>query len=201
MEAKEVRACLGIPDLLSGQPPARGRVVPNASDDIVLRSYVPGDAPRVRELFIAVNRLLSPPHLHDAFEHYISRSLLEEIDRIPEYYGGRHGGFWVALRDEHILGMFGLELVGAGVMELRRMYVDPAARRGGIARQMLHFAEEECRRRKIVRLELSTSELQAAALAFYRRAGYEMVREEIVEAASNKTLGGGLRRYYFQNVL
>ena len=66
---------------------------------------------------------------------------------------------------------------------------------------MLQFAEVECRRRKIVRLELSTSELQAPALAFYRRAGYEIVREEIVEAASNKTLGGGLRRYYFQKVL
>jgi putative acetyltransferase len=115
--------------------------VPNASNDIVLRSYVPGDGPQVRELFIAVNRLLSPPHLRDSFERYISRSLLEEIDRIPEYYGGRHGRFWVALSGERILGMFGLELVGAGVMELRRMYVDPAAQRGGIARQILLFAE------------------------------------------------------------
>jgi GNAT superfamily N-acetyltransferase len=175
--------------------------VPNASTDIVLRSYAPRDAPQVRQLFIAVNRLLSPPHLREAFEHYISRSLVEEIDRIPEYYCGRHGGFWVALRGEQILGMFGLELVGADVMELRRMYVDLAARRGGIARQMLQFAEDECRRRNIARLELSTSELQSAALAFYRRAGYRMIRDEIVETASNKTLGGGIRRYYFEKVL
>jgi putative acetyltransferase len=97
--------------------------------------------------------------------------------------------------------MSGLELVGADVMELRRMYVDLAARRGGIARQMLQFAEDECRRRNIARLELSTSELQSAALAFYRRAGYRMIREEIVETASNKTLGGGIRRYYFEKVL
>jgi GNAT superfamily N-acetyltransferase len=49
------------------------------------------------------------------------------------------------------------------------MYVDPGARRHGIARQMLRFAEDECRRRKIFRLELSTSELQDAAVALWER--------------------------------
>jgi GNAT superfamily N-acetyltransferase len=86
-------------------------------------------------------------------------------------------------------------------MELRRMYVDPAERRAGIARQMLKFAEEECRRRGIPRLELSTSELQYAALALYRQAGYLLLREEVAETASNKTVGGGIRRYYFAKTL
>lgn len=31
-------------------------------------------------------------------------------------------------------------------MELRRMYVHPDVRRRGIARQMLRFAEDECRK-------------------------------------------------------
>ena len=57
------------------------------------------------------------------------------------------------------------------------MYVDPAARRAGIARQMLQFAEEECRRRGILRLELSTSELQYADLSLYRQAEYLLLRE------------------------
>ena len=35
------------------------------------------------------------------------------------------------------------------------------------------------------------------ALTLYRNAGYENVREEIADAASNKTLGGGIRRYHF----
>jgi putative acetyltransferase len=46
-------------------------------------------------------------------------------------------------------------------------------------------------------LELSTSELQGAALSLYRNAGYQMVREEVAHSASNKTLGSGIRRYYF----
>ncbi|MGT2501986.1 GNAT family N-acetyltransferase [Bradyrhizobium guangxiense] len=151
----------------------------------------------MRELFIQVNRLLAPAHLAEAFESYITRSLVEEMDRITDYYASRDGGFWVADDDSEIVGMFGLEAVGAEAMELRRMYVAPSARRRGIALKMLAFAEQECRRRNRSELQLSTSELQQDALALYRNAGYEAVREEIAETASNKTLGGGIRRYHF----
>jgi GNAT superfamily N-acetyltransferase len=171
------------------------------SSEISIRPFVEADAPQVRALFIAVNRLLAPPDLRDAFEAYITRSLAEEIDRIDVYYGDREGGFWVAHSGDLIVGTFGLERAGGQAMELRRMYVDPAARRAGIARQMLQFAEEECRRRDIPRLELSTSELQHAALALYRQAGYLLLCEEVAETASNKTVGAGIRRYYFAKTL
>jgi putative acetyltransferase len=165
--------------------------------EILIRGFAPADAADVRELFIRVNRLLAPAHLAEAFERYIQRSLVEEIDRLADYYSGRDGGFWVAVDDGDIVGMFGLEAVGEHAMELRRMYVAPTARRRGIARRMLAFAEQECRRRNRLQLQLSTSELQQDALALYRNAGYEGVREEIADAASNKTLGGGIRRYHF----
>jgi putative acetyltransferase len=172
------------------------------STKISIRPFVEADAPQVRALFIAVNRLLAPPDLRDAFEAYITRSLAEEIDRIDVYYGAREGGgFWVAHSGDLIVGTFGLQRAEGQAMELRRMYVDPAARRAGIARQMLQFAEEECRRREIPRLELGTSELQHAALALYRQAGYLLLREEVAETASNKTVGGGIRRYYFAKTL
>lgn len=167
------------------------------ASEIRIRAFLPADAAAVRELFIQVNRLLAPVHLAEAFEGYITRSLAEEIDRLADYYSGRSGGFWVAVDDDEIVGMFGLEASGERAMELRRMYVAPGARRRGIARKMLAFAEGECRRRNRPELQLSTSELQQDALALYRNAGYEKVREEIADAASNKTLGGGIRRYHF----
>jgi len=167
------------------------------ASEIRIRAFLPADAAAVRELFIQVNRLLAPVHLAEAFEGYITRSLAEEIDRLADYYSDRSGGFWVAVDDDEIVGMFGLEASGEHAMELRRMYVAPGARRRGIARKMLAFAEEECRRRNRLQLQLSTSELQQDALALYRNAGYENVREEIADAASNKTLGGGIRRYHF----
>src|SRR5438552_2298084 len=157
-----------------------------------IRPFVAEDAVPVRELFIKVNRLLAPPPMTEAFEGYITVSLKEEIDRIADYYGERYGAFWVAVGGEQLVGMFGLEPSSRDAMELRRMYVDPAARRRGIARMMLQFAEDECRRRGRPRMDLSTSELQGEALSLYRNAGYALMHEEVAVAASNKTLGGGI---------
>ncbi len=171
------------------------------STQALIRPFRDEDGPQVRELFITVNRLLSPPHMRDAFEAYITGSLAEEVDRITAYYGERDGGFWVAERENTIVGMFGLERVNADAFELRRMYVAPSARRTGIARSMLQFAEDEARRRNARTLELSTSELQPAALALYKGAGYRLLREVVAEQASNKTLGGGIRRYHFEKHL
>jgi GNAT superfamily N-acetyltransferase len=72
-------------------------------------------------------------------------------------------------------------------------------RRQGIARRMLQFAEDECRRRRIKRLELSTAEIQYAAIALSE--GYRLVRQETAETASNKAVGSGIRRSYFEKVL
>jgi putative acetyltransferase len=48
---------------------------------------------------------------------------------------------------------------------------------------------------------LSTSELQQAAISLYRNLGYQMVREEIGMEQSNKTVGGGIRRFHFEKNL
>jgi putative acetyltransferase len=168
---------------------------------VAIRSFADDDTAQVRQLFIAVNRLLSPPDLRAAFEAYIERALADEIDRISAYYGDRKGGFWVAVIGDEVVGTFGLEPTPDGRMELRRMYVKPSARRQGIARQMLQFAEAECRRRNIRCLELSTAEIQTAALTLYGTAGYALVREETADMLSNKTVGSGLRRYFFEKVL
>jgi len=128
--------------------------------EIEIRAFSPGEAAAVRELFIRVNRLLAPAGMREAFESYIARSLKQEIERICEYYSELRGGFWIAADGARILGMLGLEPSGEGAMELRRMYVDPDWRRQGIARAMLDFAEEECRRRNRPRMNLSTSDFR-----------------------------------------
>lgn len=171
------------------------------SDAIVIRAFAAEDAAAVRDLFVRVNRLLAPAAMREAFEDYIQRSLVEEIDRISEYYASKGGGFWVAVQSGTLVGMFGLEPSGDSGMELRRMYVDPQRRKQGVARTMLAFAEDECRRRGRPTMDLSTSELQGDALALYRRTGYVLVREDVATAATNKTLGGGIRRYHFTKSL
>lgn len=168
---------------------------------VQVRAFRQADAAAVRDLFIKVNRALAPASMKQAFDDYIQRSLVEEIDSIETYYSARDGGFWVAELAGRLVGMVGLEAVSPTAMELRRMYVDPDVRRRGLGRTLLQFAEDECRRREYETLELSTSALQVEALALYRDAGYQLLREEVAETGSNKALGGGLRRYYFSKVL
>jgi GNAT superfamily N-acetyltransferase len=171
-----------------------------ASAGLTIRPYEPSDHVGVRNLVVDINRELAPAAMRVAFEEYIARSLREEIDRIPEYYGAQGGGFFVALDEDALVGVFGLERWNTAAAELRRMYVRRDRRRSGIARQMLRYAEALCRKAGCRRLTLSTSELQPAALALYRKSGYRLVREEVSTAATNKAVAG-LHRFHFEKEL
>lgn len=166
-----------------------------------IRRYTDADHAAVRGLFIQINRELAPTHLSVAFESYVAVSLAREIDRLADYYSEKQGSFWVAHDGVQLAGMFGIEGVASAAAELRRMYVDIAYRKRGLVRMMLEHAERTCREAGTAALTLSTSELQQAALAFYKNAGYRLVREETGAAQSNKTVGGGIRRYFFEKQL
>lgn len=168
---------------------------------MLIRKYESSDGPAVRALFVEVNRAMAPVAMREAFEAYIAQSLREEIDRIEAYYAERNGSFWAVEEVGRLAGMFGLETSGERTAELRRMYVAPAARRRGLGRKMLAHAERVCLEAGNDRLVLSTSELQPQALQLYRTSGYRLVREEVAQAASNKTVGSGLRRFHFEKVL
>ncbi|MGB9365462.1 MAG: GNAT family N-acetyltransferase [Xanthobacteraceae bacterium] len=162
--------------------------------------YCDSDHPAVRDLFIRINRELARPDLREAFESYMAVSLRDEIDRLAEYYAERDGAFFVVYDGNKLAGAFGLERLGSEAAELRRMYVDAAYRRQGLARMMLEYAEQACRDAGTRVLTLSTSELQQAALALYRASGYRLVSEETGAAQSNKTVGN-IRRYHFEKML
>ena len=164
----------------------------------LIRPFEPNDASAVQDLFVRVNRELAPPQWREEFEQYIALSLREEIGRIAEYYDGTVGrSFWVAVDGGRLIGNYGLEPSGPGAFELRRMYVEPSLRRQGLARDMLAHAEQTCVKQGRSELVLSTSEIQTVAIALYRASGYQLVREEIAQSISNKTVGHGLRRFHF----
>ncbi len=168
-----------------------------------IRSFQKSDGAAVRALFVEVNRLLTPPTVERPFQAYIQRCLAEGIERLADYCGERRGGFWVAVGAEPyaITGMFGSEAARPDEMELRRMYVDPSAQRDGIATAMLARAEDERRQRGTERLVLSTSELQGPAIALYLKAGYREMEATIAVESSNRTVGGGIRRFKLEKVL
>jgi GNAT superfamily N-acetyltransferase len=85
------------------------------------------------------------------------------------------GLFVVALLDGAAVAMGGWRWVGApaaGVAEIKRMYVAPAARRRGLSRVVLAELERTAALAGVRRLELLTGQPQQPAIALYRGAGY-----------------------------
>lgn len=66
----------------------------------------------------------------------------------------------------------GLKPLGGGAVEIKRMYVVPAARRRGIARRMLARIEAEARARGYAVVRLDTGPRQPSAERMYRDAGF-----------------------------
>ncbi|WP_290053565.1 GNAT family N-acetyltransferase [Amycolatopsis solani] len=73
------------------------------------------------------------------------------------------------------LGCGGLRLLGPGSGEVKRMYVEPAARGTGVATALLRALEDHARAFGIARLLLETGAGQPDAIRFYQREGYEPI--------------------------
>ena len=144
---------------------------------------------------------LTPPELREAFQAYVEQAIADELGRIEEYYFGREDqGFWVADAGG-VVGMVGIEHRNPQTAELRRMAVEKAQRRKGIARELVATAEAFSRSRGYRRIVLSTSELQVAAMRLYESSGYRLVREEKNAPATHKSAGAGFTRYHYEKAV
>ena len=91
-------------------------------------------------------------------------------------FAAPRGGFVVGYLDGAPVAMGGWSFtasdLGDRVAKIRRMYVDAAARRQGLARAVLGHLEAEAARHGTTMIILATGEPQLEAIAFYRRHGY-----------------------------
>ncbi len=90
------------------------------------------------------------------------------------------------------VGYCGYELAGmngdgsaSATMKLGQVYVLEPHRRMGLGRHMLRHVEDRARERGSRGLWLQVNKKNAAAIAFYRSAGFEVVREAVFD------IGGG----------
>jgi GNAT superfamily N-acetyltransferase len=181
---------------------ARGELVAVTYKPARIRAYRQPDRAQVERLWIDINRELAPEAMRDAFEHYIATALLDELQNaLTVFSPSKRNGLWVVEIDGPIVGCFGLEAQGPDVTELRRMYLRADHRGGGVAQQMLAFAEEQARASGFARMILSTAAIQKQAVRFYAKSGYRLLRSETAQAMSTKTVGNGLLRHYFEKRL
>ena len=70
------------------------------------------------------------------------------------------------------VGCFAVRVIGPGVAELKRMYVRPEARGGGVGRVLLAAAERRARELGCGVVRMDTAGPLTAALGLYRACGY-----------------------------
>ena len=85
------------------------------------------------------------------------------------------GAFFIACEGERPVGCGAIRLLAPERAEIKRMYVEPAARGLGIGRSILTALEEEARTLGAREIVLETGPRQPEALALYARAGFSPI--------------------------
>ena len=172
------------------------------ADPVAFRRYRIADYDAVAALWTRINRELAPAGMEEMFERYIATTIDGELKQLLDVFSEeKRNAFWVVEDAGEIVGCFGIESHGTEDTELRRMYLDKAYRRMGIAQRMIEQAQAEARARGFSKMILSTAEVQQSALKFYRKNGFRELRSEIADAMNPKQAGGGLKRFYFDKEL
>ena len=112
--------------------------------------------------------------LNDEMAALYPGSPIDAVD-ISEFESA--GGYFVVAQDrDHAVGCGGFRRINDRFVEMKRLFVQPSARRRGIGRQILRHLEAEIRRRGYCNTVLETGCDNAAAIALYESEGYQPIR-------------------------
>jgi GNAT superfamily N-acetyltransferase len=134
----------------------------------------PADAPEdleaVRVLFAEYAALLRETHGQCCLADFD-----QELAELPGAYGPPDGRLLVAAVGAEAAGCVGLRKLGAGICEMKRLYVRPAFRGLGIARGLTAAVIAEARRAGFARMCLDTLPAMTEARALYQALGFRPV--------------------------
>jgi len=93
----------------------------------------------------------------------------------PEELSPPGGAFLVAYVDNEPVGCGGIKRLDDDAAELKRLYVAPSARKGGVARALVSALEDAARHTGYRVVRLDTGDQQPAALQLFRTSGYREI--------------------------
>lgn len=99
----------------------------------------------------------------------------EELATLPGAYAAPRGTLLLAWVDGAPAGCVGLRPLDADTCELKRLFVRPAYRGRGLARQLSTAALAEARSRGYMRIRLDTLPTMVEAQALYRALGFREI--------------------------
>ena len=95
----------------------------------------------------------------------------------PDQLAPPQGAWLVGWRGEEAIACGGVRLLSPEICEIKRMYVDPSARGGGLARRLVARLEAEALALGAEVVRLDPGRDMAPAVALYRSSGYREVED------------------------
>ncbi|GAA0548481.1 GNAT family N-acetyltransferase [Paractinoplanes ferrugineus] len=95
--------------------------------------------------------------------------------RTTVFVPGDDAAYMVVVVDGRAVACAAWQAMGPGAAELKRMYVRPAFRGRGIARQLIVAVEEEALAADRPVIRLATGNYRPAAIALYQSSGYHQI--------------------------
>jgi len=108
----------------------------------------------------------------ELIDAYDNASRLDNPPLLPAELRPPNGAYYVGYEGTTPVAGGGIRRLGAGVAEIKRMYVRPEARSRGVAAQLLRTLEEAARASGYGSVRLDTGPKQLHAQRLYRAAGY-----------------------------
>ena len=99
----------------------------------------------------------------------------QDAVEVEKYYLATGGEFWVVERDGEIVGTGGYHPIerGQNAVEIRKMYLLPAARGYGLGRHLLSQLEQAIAKKGFAQAWVETATVLREAVKLYERNGYE----------------------------
>lgn len=115
-----------------------------------------------------------------------------DLFALPASYAASGGTFDVVAVNSTIVGTMGLMPIGDGVVELRKMYLLPAARGRGTGRVLVDRALTWARNAGFSRMELDTASVLVAARKLYKQNGFEPMASATTQTQCDARYGRSL---------